>query len=132
MTHAYLNDLDPTQLHAEIADARTRLEDILGKKIEHFSCPGGRYDDRALAVAKEAGYRSVANSRSQPNTASTDLFHLGRVAVMRGTDDGAFSKICDGSALWKTQLAESARRAARTILGNKLYDRVRGRILREE
>lgn len=131
MTHAYLNDLDPSLLQVEIVDARSRLEDIIGKKVEHFSCPGGRYDEKALAIASQSGYRSVANSHSHANTPATDPFHLGRVAIMRDTDESTFAKICDGSALWKTQLAESARNAARTILGNKLYDRVRSRYLRE-
>src|SRR5436305_1855205 len=97
MTHAYLNDLTPPLLQREIVDARSRLQDITGGSVEHFSCPGGRYDDRALSVAKQAGYRTVATSRSQPNTPSTDFFHLGRVAIMRDTDELAFSKICNGS-----------------------------------
>lgn len=131
MTHAYLNDLESPLLQKEIVDPRSRLEDMIGKKVEHFSCPGGRYDDRVLAVAKKAGYRSLATSRSQINTHRTDLFHLGRVAILRDTDEIAFSQICSGSALWKTQISESARDVARTILGNKLYDRVRGRLLRD-
>ena len=131
MTHAYLNDLELPVLHREIGDARSRLQDIVGKKVEHFSCPGGRFDQRALEIARQAGYRTVATSRSQPNTPATDLFQLGRVAMMRDTDERTFADICDGSTLWKIRLGESARSVARTILGNTLYDRVRGRLLRD-
>jgi len=42
MTHAYLTDLDDRGLQREIADAKAQLEEILGKTVEHFSCPGGR------------------------------------------------------------------------------------------
>ena len=58
MTHAYLNDLGPRELQVEIVAARSRLEDLIGRRVEHFSCPGGRYDERALAMTKQAGYRS--------------------------------------------------------------------------
>ena len=131
MTHAYLDDLTPSLLQREIAEPRSRLEDIIGRRVEHFSCPGGRFDHRALEVARQAGYKTVATSRSRPNTPATDLFHLGRVAIMRNTNEAAFAEICAGSTLWKIHLSESARGVARTILGNRLYDRVRERLLRD-
>ncbi len=131
MTHSYLNDLSPSALRMEIVDAKVKLEDIIGSTVEHFSCPGGRYDARTIAMVKEGGYRTLANSRTHVNTSSTDPFHLGRVAVMRNTDLTTFSKICSASGLWKTRLSESARESARTILGNALYDRMRGRLLGE-
>ncbi|MGC1651169.1 MAG: polysaccharide deacetylase family protein [Candidatus Sulfotelmatobacter sp.] len=131
MTHAYLNDLGPRELQVEIVAARSRLEDLIGRRVEHFSCPGGRYDERALAMTKQAGYRSVANSHPHANSASTDPFHLGRVVIMRETDNSAFSRVCCGNGLWKAQVGESVRGVARKILGNPLYDRVRRRLLRE-
>ena len=129
MTHAYLDDLDQPQLQREIADAGKALEDTIGKRVEHFSCPGGRYSVRALALAKKVGYQSVANSSAHSNSPSTDRFSLGRVAVMRDIDPFTFSQICSGNGLWKTRLGESTREAARKILGNDLYDRVRSRLL---
>ena len=131
MTHSYLNDLPASALRMEIVDAKLKLEDVVGATVEHFSCPGGRYDSRTIAMAKEAGYRSVANSRAHANTSSTDSFHLGRVAVMRDTGLATFSKICAASGLWKTRLSESVRESARTVLGNALYDRLRGCLLGE-
>ncbi|HEV2395671.1 MAG TPA: polysaccharide deacetylase family protein [Candidatus Sulfotelmatobacter sp.] len=130
MTHPYLNDLSDEQQRVEVADARAKLEDIIGRPVEHFSCPGGRYDERTLAVAKNAGYRSLATSETKRNDSSTDLYHLGRVAVMRTTTAPAFAGICSGSGLWKIRMAELARDTARKVMGNTLYDRARGRVLR--
>jgi peptidoglycan/xylan/chitin deacetylase (PgdA/CDA1 family) len=130
MTHPYLNDLSPEQQRVEIAEARAKLEDIIGRPVEHFSCPGGRYDERTLAIAKEAGYRSVANSQAQRNTPWTDRFQLGRAAIMRNTSHSTFAGICTGSELWKIRMAEFVRAAARKAMGNNFYDRARGRMLR--
>lgn len=131
MTHAYLNDLDRPGLQREIRDAGKLLEDILGKKVEHFSCPGGRYNARALTAAKDAGYKSVATSHAHANSPATDPFVLGRVAILRDIDTAGFERICTGSALAKMRLVESTRDAARKLLGNSLYDRFRSVLLRE-
>lgn len=130
MTHAYLDDLDSQHLHSEIVDARSRLEDMIGRKVEHFSCPGGRFNEQALALARQAGYRSVATSRAHKNDASTDPFQLGRVAIMRDTSQPEFKKICTGENLWRTRLSESMRSSVRKLLGNTLYDRIRTAMLR--
>jgi peptidoglycan/xylan/chitin deacetylase (PgdA/CDA1 family) len=129
MTHAYLNDLGARELQHEMVDARSRLEDIVGGKVLHFSCPGGRYDARALALAKQCGYQSMANSRAYANSASTDSFRLGRVAIMRDTALSDFAHICQGTSLWKMRISESVRNSARRLLGNRLYDRFREALL---
>jgi peptidoglycan/xylan/chitin deacetylase (PgdA/CDA1 family) len=129
MTHAYLNDLAEPDLQREISDAGKQLEDLLAKKVEHFSCPGGRYDARTLAMARGSGYKSLATSHPYANTSATDPYLLGRVAILRGMGDAAFARICTGEALRKMRLAESARNTARTLLGNALYDRVRTLLL---
>jgi peptidoglycan/xylan/chitin deacetylase (PgdA/CDA1 family) len=130
MTHAYLPDLDECGLRGEIVDAKVQLEDILGKAVEHFSCPGGRWDARVSQVARTAGYRSVANSHVQVNARTTDTFALGRVAILRQTRLPAFREICRGEGLWKIQVRDGMRDAAKQILGNSLYDRSRALLLR--
>ena len=129
MTHAYLDDLDQTELRREIVDAGKNLEDLIGKRVEHFSCPGGRYNEQVLALAKQVGYQSLANSSAHSNSPSTDQFSLGRVAIMRDIDHSSFSQICSGNGLWKARLGESTRGAVRKVLGNTLYDRARSRLL---
>lgn len=130
MTHAYLDDLDPSALRREIFDAGKRLEDIVGEKINHFSCPGGRYDDRTRDLAREAGYRSLATSRAHANSAATNPYSLGRVAILRETNEVKFRRLCTAEALWQVRLGESLRGAAKRVMGNALYDRFRNLLLR--
>jgi len=130
MTHTCLSDLDEAGLHREIADSKVMLEDIIGKPVEHFSCPGGRYDSRAITVAKKAGYRSVANSNPRANSASTDRFALGRVAITRDLSTAAFQKLCRGQMLWMLGLRVGLRDSAKRLLGNTAYDRARSALLK--
>lgn len=131
MTHPYLTDLNDHDLHREVAGAKVELEQILGKPVEHYSCPGGRHNLRVSEVARQAGYRTVATSRIQVNTAASDPLALGRVAVMRTTKLPAFRKICRGQNFWRMSLQVQLRATTKKVLGNSFYDRLRSAILRD-
>jgi peptidoglycan/xylan/chitin deacetylase (PgdA/CDA1 family) len=130
MTHPYLTNLDSHGLHREIVEARQELERILGSSVNHFACPGGRYDQRARQVARQAGYLSVVTSRPHANPADFDRFELGRVAVIRDTTLSSFERVCRGQGLWKRQLSVAAFESAKRLLGNKSYDQLRAFLLR--
>jgi hypothetical protein len=130
MTHAYLNDLDSRGLHHEIVNAKSELEQILGKSVEHFSCPGGRYNRRVLQIARDAGYLSLTTSQRRSNSPATNPFVLGRVTILRNTPLRKFQEVCRGQGLWKLRVRDSLRDAAKTVLGNPAYDRLRALLLR--
>lgn len=128
-THPYLPDLDENGLRQEICEAKTELEQILGKTVEHFSCPGGRYDARVIDMARRGGYASMCTSRIEPNTADTDRFALGRVAILRNIPLPAFAAICDGTSLRRMRTQNRLRQLAKRVLGNAAYDRLRAGVL---
>jgi peptidoglycan/xylan/chitin deacetylase (PgdA/CDA1 family) len=129
MTHPYLTDLDESALRHEIFDAKSQLEEIIGRPVDHFSCPGGRCDRRAVALVRAAGYRSLATSRVHANSGKTDAFALGRVAMLRNVSLTAFAAICEGRSLPRLRAQSALRESARQVLGNSLYDRVRATFL---
>ena len=129
MSHAYLNDLDDAGLHREIAEAKLQLEQIIGKPIEHFSCPGGRYNRRVKEVVREVGYRSMATSLAHANSPSTDRFELGRIPVMRESTLNSFEEIYQGDAFWRVTMQNALRNTAKRVLGNSFYDRLRSFVL---
>jgi len=129
MTHPHLNDCDVQGLHREIAKAKDALEQILGAAVNHFSCPGGRYDERAREIARQAGYISVVTSRPDANSASSDPLDLGRVVIMRDTSSREFREICSGRGLWKRQFSVAAFKGAKRLFGNRRYDQLRAILL---
>ncbi len=131
MTHPYLSDLSLQELRRELVEPKDQLEQMTGRPVEHFSCPGGRWDQRVAEVAREAGYKSVATSRNSANGKTTDAFSLGRVAVLRGTDLSNFQRICRGEGLWRLQAQDLARTTAKRVMGNSGYDRLRALLLGE-
>jgi peptidoglycan/xylan/chitin deacetylase (PgdA/CDA1 family) len=132
MTHPYLSDLTDAELKREIVDAKLQIEQILSHPIEHFSCPGGRFDRRTLETARRAGFRTVANSRFHANSSRTSPYELGRVAVLRDLPLKEFAATCRGRGLWKKRLQDRTRHAVRRVLGNRVYDKLRAAILGEQ
>ena len=130
MTHAYLTDLNDRDLRREVAEPKVQIEQIVGRAVEHFSCPGGRHDRRVSDAAREAGYRTVTTSRIQTNSKDSDQLALGRISVMRSTSLPAFQKICRGQGLWRMSLEVQLRGIPKKLLGNSLYDRMRSAALR--
>ena len=131
MTHAYLTDVSEAEVRREIVDAKTRIEQILGHAIEHFSCPGGRYDRRTLAMVRQAGFKTLANSDFHANTSATSAYELGRIAILRDLPIAAFEAICNGRGLWKKRYQHRARRGVQRVIGNDAYDRLRNALLGE-
>src|SRR5438270_1180028 len=129
MTHSYLDELDDAQLRVEMGEARDRLEQITHRRIVHFSCPGGRWSRSLARLAAEAGYQSVTTSRVSANTPASRRFNLGRVAVMRDMDIAAFARLARGEGLTARRARAGLLNAAKAILGNTAYERVRARVL---
>jgi peptidoglycan/xylan/chitin deacetylase (PgdA/CDA1 family) len=132
LTHPYLTDIDDARLREETAGAKEQLEQISGVAVEHFSCPGGRWDRRVLRAVKNAGFRTMATSRTGMNFAATDPFDLARVAVLKSHSNEIVWQTCLGRGLWKTRAKEVARETVRQSLGNSFYDALRHRILNRE
>jgi peptidoglycan/xylan/chitin deacetylase (PgdA/CDA1 family) len=131
MTHPYLSDLPEPELKREIIDAKLQIEQIVGHSIEHFSCPGGRFDRRTLEMARRAGFRTVANSLLHANSSRTSLYKLGRVAMLRDMPLAEFAATCRGQGLWKKRLHHGTRRSVQRLLGNRVYDQLRKALLRK-
>lgn len=66
MTHPRLSALTADQAQSEIVGCRARLQDRLGRSIQHFAFPYGRRADcgeREFAIARAAGFVSAATTR---------------------------------------------------------------------
>jgi peptidoglycan/xylan/chitin deacetylase (PgdA/CDA1 family) len=129
MTHPYLDELGPSELKREIGETKSQLEEMIGRKVDHFSCPGGRWSPQVVEIARQAGYLSVATSRVGRNTSSSDRFSLARVAIMRGFGIADFQELCQGQGLRQIELREKARGLAKRFLGNTAYDKLRAVLL---
>jgi peptidoglycan/xylan/chitin deacetylase (PgdA/CDA1 family) len=81
VTHPRLAGLDPIRRRAELMDARSRLEDELGRPVLHLAYPYGSFDEDVQASAAEAGYLSACTTSPGLSGPEDSLLALRRVSV---------------------------------------------------
>jgi peptidoglycan/xylan/chitin deacetylase (PgdA/CDA1 family) len=62
MDHVPWRHLDEARLRRELVEARSSLQAVAGRPVEHAALPLGRYDRRVLRQVRRAGYASLHTS----------------------------------------------------------------------
>ena len=127
-THRFLTELTDRELVDETLGAKQVLEALIGQPIEHFSCPGGRWDERVRRAVRSAGFRSMATSDA--GMMRTDEGILRRNAVLRHTTEAGFAMLCSGRRSVSARFREASLKGAKRVLGTAAYERARGFFLR--
>jgi peptidoglycan/xylan/chitin deacetylase (PgdA/CDA1 family) len=74
-----------TRLRDEISLSKDELESVLGRQVRFLCWPGGSYDERAVEIAREAGYKaytlSSRDTSPQRNLPGEDPAWVRRTAV---------------------------------------------------
>lgn len=129
LTHRHLNDLGAQEIKSELAESKRALEEVTGKSVDHFSCPGGRVNAIVTEMALAAGYKSVATSQLGINSARSDVFALKRVAIKREMNLKTFARVCSGKGQFLMKSEDSLLGTGKRLLGNERYDRLRANLL---
>ncbi|MES1925520.1 polysaccharide deacetylase family protein [Salinisphaera sp. T31B1] len=67
--------------HREIRDSRARLEDVLGRAVEHFAYPYGHYDAGVRELVAQAGYTSAVTCVRERADRAHDPFQIPRQGI---------------------------------------------------
>ena len=125
-THAFLNDLAGHLQREELNEPKRLIEEELGTRCTGFSFPGGRYDSDSLALADRLGYELLCTSEPGLNSAKEN--HRGpqmvkRFVVHQGLEERSFRRIVGRDTLHtsRASLTYNLKRAAKRLLGNRLY-----------
>jgi peptidoglycan/xylan/chitin deacetylase (PgdA/CDA1 family) len=78
LTHPNLPALDVEAARIEIAGSKAALEARLGRGVEAFSYPAGRFGARERWLVEEAGFRMAVTCEPGVNRRATDLYALCR------------------------------------------------------
>ncbi len=87
-SHADLITLDASELHYQVAVARTEVQRLYHVPVNWFCYPSGHYNAAVIAAVRAAGYRgstTVVPGWAQPGE---DPYRLPRLRVLGGTAGG--------------------------------------------
>jgi len=125
----YLTELPAPRLREELLRARQEIEQHVGKPVTLLAPAGGRCPPDLERVAQDVGYTHVLNSRPGVVRAGRGP-SLCRFAVTSQLDVPTLeSWLRGGRARVVAELRYSALATAKRLLGDRLYERVRERLL---
>ena len=124
-SHALLTHCSGKELDLELTGSKKMLEDKLGIPVTSMSLPGGRYNERVLSACQAAGYTRVYTSEPRLET-TVSAFTVGRVNVSsHRSADWIFGLLqLRSRELINLQRQYHIKTTARTILGDRLYDKL--------
>lgn len=95
-THLKLNQVAQDSLFHEIVDSKNHLENELGKAVETFCYPNGKYNSQVLDVVEKAGYLGAATTFPGYFNARKSLFKMNRFLIK---NPSFFAEVLDGNGL---------------------------------
>ena len=125
----YLTELSVGRLREELRQSRLEIEHHTGHPVTLLAPPGGRCPVDLARIAREVGYTHVLDSR--PASIRRDRGStLGRFAVTARLDVPTLEAwLHGGSARLKMQARYMALGAAKRVLGDRAYERIRHGLL---
>ena len=132
LTHEPLTDAAPARLLDELKTSKVKLEGWLGTPVKALAIPRGYCSVRVRQAAYEFGYQAVCTSRPGYNNELSDPYNLARLPVRARQSMNEFTGMLE--ARWPNRVWDAGgymvREGTKRILGRKLYDRLRGFILK--
>ncbi|MCM2326647.1 MAG: polysaccharide deacetylase family protein [Lysobacter sp.] len=130
-THRYFDELSEAEIGEELARSKAAIEDRIGRPVTVFAPPGGRLTPRVAPVAQRLGYRAICSSRAGLWRADASAWDIPRLAVLASTGEAQFRRwiAMDRWEMARIGMRHRALAAAKALLGNRGYERLRAGLL---
>jgi len=112
MTHPILTNISDERLRRELHGSKSRLEEVLGHRVEQFCYPNGDNDGRVQCEVARAGYRVAVTCVGGLNKRGDDPLTLRRIHTER--DLAHFVQSTSGFEQLKNDMRMLSRRSSPT------------------
>lgn len=126
-SHSFLTDLSISALCDELTESIKNLNHIVGHAVKSFSAPGGRINEKVASVVNNIGCVHICTSLPRYYYRKDTLQCVPRFAIRHNDSLSKFTSIICGSRckVLHTLLHTYTLNMAKTILGNRVYDKTR-------
>ncbi len=129
-THGYLDDMRPERIAEELSHSKKEIEDRLGRAVDLFAPPHGRYNNEVVRIARQSGYRAICCSRPGRWRRTSGVYEIPRLAVLSSTTLGRLNDWARGEGVALMEFRYRLLGTAKAALGNRNYERLRELLLR--
>jgi len=125
LTHPFLTQLGKDELMRELVESKVVLEEKINGAVRFIAIPGGIYNNRVMAMVKEAGYTGAVTSDLGINQDGSDLYRLKRIGIHQGTSLSDFANLLNGRGLLVRRSRQVVLTTLRRTLGLRTYERLK-------
>ncbi len=128
-SHRFIQDMDAVSARSELAESKSKLEDILGVAVRSISFPGGRCGPRDIEIALELGYEAVHGSQFGLHAAGDNSL-IKRLPIRQGMSASTVLDLCNPSSALHRKVAIMTRvkTTVKRVVGNGVYDAIYRRL----
>jgi peptidoglycan/xylan/chitin deacetylase (PgdA/CDA1 family) len=124
-SHKHLWGLPPRELAQEVGPCKRILEDLLGKEVEMFCYPRGRYDVNTVRALQDSGYKGARTVRMLATRPTFNPFEM--PTTLQAFPHAPFTYIKNVARArtlesWQSCFAQMPRLGSWVELGKKLFD----------
>ncbi len=91
VTHPVLTNVGQASLDFEMQSSKKRLEEVLGRRVDHFCYPNGSLDQSVRKAAENAGYRTAVTTSYGFNDPTTNQYLMHRIDAQPAIENFAQS-----------------------------------------
>ncbi|TAK73934.1 MAG: polysaccharide deacetylase family protein [Aquabacterium sp.] len=130
--HRFLDELEPADVAMELSRSKQEIEAHIGQPVRVYAPAGGRMARGMESLARELGYEILCTSRAGAwRVADSTRYAVPRLAMLAGTPMSQFLSWIElrTGEMARQQLRYQLLSAAKGLLGNDGYRRLRSRLL---
>jgi len=131
LTHSILTELSDEDVRFELSESKKRLEEILGRPVDHFCFPRGGVDRRVRKLAIEAGYQTASGANQGTATALDAAHDLPRIMMERDMGLAEFRRVLTPLHGALTRIMGRLKGISRRLLGARGARRLRDLLHRD-
>ncbi len=130
LTHRYLPLLDDTEIERELLESKLKLESILQSPVLFFAYPGGHFNDIALKMLPETGYRAACSCLIGLNRSTTAPYLLKRIEMRSRSTANDMRALFNPANIIIYQFIDTVKASLRKGLGLQAYEKLRSKFHR--
>ena len=131
LTHSILTELSEDAVDFELRESRRRLEEILGRPVEHVCFPRGGVDRRVKKAAVAAGYRSASGASPGTSSGLSLPHNLPRIMIDRDMGVRELRKLLESPQRIGNRVTGELKGILRSLIGARQMRRWRDVLYQE-
>jgi len=123
-THPCLQEINKDEIYYQLNKSKEQLEKIIGNKVISFAPPGGWFNDNALSIAEDLGYKAFFTCEIGLNDLKKKPFIYKRIEVLGDMTLEDFKSLLNPPDIIFYKLEQTIKFILHDLIGDRNYKKL--------